>query len=111
MQHIVKVKSFGHGEMTYLQNHCLCGWIGKKWHYYEDYPTVCCREEREEHFREVKIPTMTIKEFREKKGWTQTQLAEKLCVSDRIVKYWENEGRKPNRRSLRDLKELGYEQD
>lgn len=34
----------------------------------------------------------TIKELREKKGYTQRQLAEILCVSDKTISKWETGG-------------------
>lgn len=49
--HEIKVKSYGHSEMQYLQNVCTCGWIGRKFYAYEDLQITLCRDERDNHLR------------------------------------------------------------
>jgi len=51
---------------------------------------------------------MTIKEIRKIKKWTQKEMANNLDVSLRAVVYWEAGTKKPDRRSEKALKKLGY---
>lgn len=44
--------------------------------------------------------------FRNKNGWTQKQLAEKINVSVRTIEDWEQGRRTPGRRSLIDFNML-----
>lgn len=48
----------------------------------------------------------TIKEYREKKGWTQEQLADKIGVVKSAVSMWETGDRKPDICTLKKLAEL-----
>lgn len=48
----------------------------------------------------------SIKELREKNGYTQEQLAELLDVSVHTVRGWEQGHRNPGRRSKKDIKNL-----
>lgn len=47
-----------------------------------------------------------IKDLRLSLGMTQKEFAEKLCVSDRIVRAWEAGDKSPGKRSLKDLNKL-----
>lgn len=44
-----------------------------------------------------------IKKFRVSKGWTQTELAKKMQVSQSLIALWENDTRHPHRRTLEKL--------
>ena len=48
----------------------------------------------------------TIAELRKKKKWTQTELAQKLNVSDKAVSKWENDGGLPSVEFFPKLAEL-----
>jgi len=41
-----------------------------------------------------------LKELRNEKGWTQTQLGEKLNVTSGCITGWENRGREPGLKML-----------
>lgn len=47
-----------------------------------------------------------LKEYREKNGWTQTQLAERLKVSQSTIGMWETGERKPNIIMLKKLAQI-----
>lgn len=47
-----------------------------------------------------------IREYRKNMGWTQEQLAEKLCVSRQAITKWENHQGTPSIDSLQDIAEL-----
>ena len=50
-----------------------------------------------------------IKALRKELGLTQKEFAEKLDVSDRIIRAWESGDKSPGRRSLKDLNRLKLE--
>ena len=45
-----------------------------------------------------------VKELRKKKGWTQEDLAQEICVSLSTVQRWEKSGGRPTRLARRELK-------
>ncbi len=47
-----------------------------------------------------------VRELRNKKGWTQEELARKLDVSLSTVQRWEKKGGEPTRLARRELKKL-----
>ena len=47
-----------------------------------------------------------IKALRERLGLTQAELAQKLDVALSTVSRWESGGRKPHRRTIKDLRRL-----
>ena len=47
-----------------------------------------------------------VKALREKKGWTQEDLAREMEVSLSTVQRWEKQGSKPTRLARRELKRL-----
>ncbi len=47
-----------------------------------------------------------VKELRDKKGWTQEDLAHKISVSLSTVQRWEKKGGEPTRLARRELQKL-----
>ncbi|MCH8863989.1 MAG: helix-turn-helix transcriptional regulator [Chloroflexi bacterium] len=47
-----------------------------------------------------------VKELREKKGWTQEDLAYKISVSLSTVQRWEKKGGEPTRLARRELRKM-----